>query len=544
MSQSTSQRLFPVTIWLLNLAVIAFLLNQRSLTQPADLGKTGVAHADPQEPSQAAPPVGAGAAPSEAEAEAAALVVEQTDTGLGAAPSADLGGIPLAEWGPAPDEGSPGPLNLEHMQLDEASGRIFADLGEGWYGEATLDAGLQARAQRLLRRTKMPVGAAVLIDVRSGEILAMAEHHNPAEFDLSAFPAMGPEHLALRAIAPAASIFKIVSAAALLEAQLNPNRAYAYLPSSRLPEKEHLGKLGPGAPTATLKQALAHSNNGYFARMANDLLDRDHLNATAHGFGFSRGLNLAMDAETSPVTVPNNKLERARMAAGFYRSYMSPLHAALIATTVARDGELIQPHFIRSVISPSGYIKQAPESAVLGQAYDKRHARTLKMALSDTTRTGTARKSWRHWPAKLSHIKVGSKTGTLNRKSPRIASKWFVAFAPLDEPEVAVAVLQATEGSWVAPPADVARDLLAYYFLRPRPQLEPLHAPVALQFEPTAPLAATAQRGAAKKDATKKGAVKKSATKKSAAKKRASAKKKQASSKNRGSKAKIHAAQH
>ena len=276
----------------------------------------------------------------------------------------------------------------------------------------------------------------------------------------------GPSHLALRAIAPAASIFKVVTSAALLEAGISATRELPYRASKRKPGTEHLKDPGKGANRTDLGGALAASNNGFFARQSDLLLSREDLDAVARRFGFGRLMRFGLKVEASTIQVPRNRLERARAAAGFWHTTLTPLHAAAIAAAVAGDGTLPTPHLVRRVTRPDGRTIDAPSEAPFGTATTPEHAKALRRMMARTTVSGTARRAWQKWPARLSNINVGGKTGTLSRQNPSTTYTWFVGFAPVDNPQVAIAVMVGNGDRWWQRAPDVARDVLAWYFNR------------------------------------------------------------------------------
>lgn len=358
----------------------------------------------------------------------------------------------------------PGALDL--TRLSEVGDHLIADLGNGWTGELTTDIELQHFAQKVLDRGKIPFGAVVVLDVKSGEVLAMADRYDEGHPVAPKLSRDGPSHLALRAIAPAASIFKVVTSAALLEAGIAAHRELPYHASKRKPGPEHLKDPGKGAARSDLGGALAASNNGYFARQADLLLSREDLDAVARRFGFGRLMRFGLKLEASSIQVPRNRLERARAAAGFWHSTLTPLHAAAIAAAVAGDGTLPTPRLVSRVTRPDGHTVEAPSEAPFGTATTPENAKALRKMMARTTATGTARNAWRRWPARLAHIKVGGKTGTLAKPNPATTYTWFVGFAPVDNPQVAIAVMVGNGETWWQRAPDVARDVLAWYFER------------------------------------------------------------------------------
>src|SRR5262245_39682125 len=109
---------------------------------------------------------------------------------------------------PAAADASAPTLRAETIRL--AGTRYVADLSDGGRAELTLDPRLQQTTEGLLRAFQIPFGAAVVVSVPDGRVLALVGQS-------AADPRLGPSELALRAWAPAASVFKVISTAALVE---------------------------------------------------------------------------------------------------------------------------------------------------------------------------------------------------------------------------------------------------------------------------------------------------------------------------------------
>src|SRR5262245_28525560 len=99
-------------------------------------------------------------------------------------------------------------LRAETIRL--AGRRYVAELADGGRAELTLDPRLQQSTETVLRTFQIPFGAAVVVSIPDGRVLAMVGQS-------AADPRLGPAELALRPWAPAASVFKVISAAALVE---------------------------------------------------------------------------------------------------------------------------------------------------------------------------------------------------------------------------------------------------------------------------------------------------------------------------------------
>src|SRR6185369_13199983 len=120
-----------------------------------------------------------------------------------AAETAPASGSRAAAAGPAPSL-----LRAETIRL--AGRRYVAQLSDGGSAELTLDPRLQQSTENVLRAFQIPFGAAVVVSIPDGRVLAMVGQS-------AADPRLGASELALRAWAPAASVFKVISATALVE---------------------------------------------------------------------------------------------------------------------------------------------------------------------------------------------------------------------------------------------------------------------------------------------------------------------------------------
>ncbi|MCA9527740.1 MAG: hypothetical protein KC549_15735 [Myxococcales bacterium] len=356
----------------------------------------------------------------------------------------------------------PGALDLANIYED--AGHMRAGLGHGWTAELTTDVALQKAATAALNRAKVPFGAVVVIDVKTGAILALADRYDEKHEVAPPLSRDGPPHLALRAIAPAASVFKIVTATGLLDRGVSAGAELPYHPAVRKILPQHLEEPGKGAPRADMADALAHSNNGYFARMADQKLSREDMDTLVRRFGFNQVVPFPLLTEASTAKVPRNGLERARMAAGFWHTRLTPLHGALIGAAVAGDGTLPTPRLIAALVAPDGRRVEAPQRPPFAEAMTPKTAANLRTMMEATVRSGTARRAFAKWPESIRHIKVGGKTGTLALREPYTFYTWFVGYAPVKDPEIAIAVMVGNGRLWWQRGTDVAADVMASYF--------------------------------------------------------------------------------
>ena len=357
----------------------------------------------------------------------------------------------------------PGALDLRAIYPD--NDQMLASLGNDWTAELTTDVRLQAIATTALNRARVPFGAVVVLDAKSGDVLAMADRYDETHPSAPKLSKDGPPHLALRAVAPAASVFKIVTATALLENGLKPDLRYPYVFSKRRINQQHLDAPPRGAQLASLGDALAKSNNGFFARQSSERLTRESLEGVARRFGFNKIVPFPLATDASTVRVPRNNVERARMSAGFWHTKLTPLHGALIAAAVANDGKLPTPRLVKTLIAPDGRRIDSPDRGPFAEPMDAATAKQLRIMMARTVRLGTGRRAFKKWPKSLRHIEVGGKTGTLALRDPYTFYTWFVGYAPVDDPQIAIAVMVGNGEKWWQRGIDVAQTVLSQHFL-------------------------------------------------------------------------------
>jgi penicillin-binding protein A len=346
---------------------------------------------------------------------------------------------PLAA-APAPD--------MRHVRVER--GGVSAPM-PGGKGEArlVLDARLQREAERLLAASRAHEGAVVMADVRSGRLLAWAS--------------IGGRDMVSSAVAPSASLFKTVTAAALLESgRVRTGTRQCFHGGERAITEDDLDD-DPARDErcTTFGEALGHSYNLVFARLALKHLKPEALHSMANELGIGSEVPTDVDVPAGEVTVPPDRLGLARAAAGFWNARLSPLGALYMMLTVANRGERI-----RLTLLDDGV---APERHSRGRAMRTANADALARMLAVTVRRGTSAKAFRGGDDELTPDdglwrRVAGKTGTLIGGKPRRMYSWFAGFAPTGRPEVAIAVLLANDERWWTKANVVARDALRAYF--------------------------------------------------------------------------------
>ncbi|MGA9525800.1 MAG: penicillin-binding transpeptidase domain-containing protein [Myxococcaceae bacterium] len=340
---------------------------------------------------------------------------------------------PIARATPLPAE-----LDLLSKARPDANGRLVLGTGDQTR-TLTVDPELQAQLTRILQSYETPFAAVVAIEPSTGRVLAMAEHSH-AQPTLRGLP--------VKAVFPAASIFKIVTAAALLEAGVGPEDEECSQGGLRTISLKHLKDSRGDRECHSLSRALAMSANAVFAKMTVKHLTAQRLLRAAELFGFNRPIDFPIPVEPSLIAVPEEPLALARTGAGFGDAFLSPLHGAVLAAVAANGGVWRAPVLFED---------QAPAPAgerVISEA----HAAALTEMMSETVTQGTARRVFRERGYRVPGA-VG-KTGSLADKRPFRDYSWFVGFAPRDNPKIAVAAVVVNEPKWRIRATWVGREAL------------------------------------------------------------------------------------
>jgi cell division protein FtsI/penicillin-binding protein 2 len=347
-------------------------------------------------------------------------------------------------------------IDLTKIALDGHGATAPAALGR--VAHLTLNPQLQRATQRMLREFALPEAAVVVLDLSQGKVLVWASHVQRG----------AARDLCVESTAPAASIFKIVTAAALVEtAGVPPDFRQCYSGGeSRITSVDLVDDPKRDRWCATLGEAMGRSVNTVFARLAVKNLTPPTLTSMAQAFGFGESQPFDVPVAVSDVRIPEDRLGFARTAAGFWNTTLSPLEGAMIASTVANRGETLRPVLVESVTDGSGALYQAPKRAVLRRTIRPETASALTAMMETTTSNGTSHRAFRDLEGRafLPNITVAGKTGSLTRAETQQFYTWFVGFAPSRSPEIAISVLAVNTPTWRAKANVIARDVLRAYF--------------------------------------------------------------------------------
>ncbi len=359
----------------------------------------------------------------------------------------------------------------------------------------TLDIRLQRIAESLLAGK---VGTALAMDPSNGDILAMGV--SPA-FDPNAFVEgmtyeswnelvsnqFRPlENKAIQGQYPPGSIYKIVAAIAGLEEGVITEHGKLFCPGSYKYGNRTFRcwkRRGHGFMNAT--EALAQSCDVYFYQVGERLgVDRLAKYAEACGLGSPTGINLDREArglvpskgwKLDRLGVPWQGGETLSVVIGQGFNLVTPIQMLGLISAVANGGIRYKPLVIRRIEFPGGLPVKTQAPVSLGRLPASENTlRIVKKGLMDAVNkpTGTG------WIARIAGVDVAGKTGTAqvvrmaeDDEDEPIESKllrhrdhgWFIAFAPAEEPRIAVAVLIEHGGHGSTAAGPIAREMIKTY---------------------------------------------------------------------------------
>jgi penicillin-binding protein 2 len=373
-----------------------------------------------------------------------------------------------------------------------ALGMVVRVLGEkpsipGKTLRLTIDRDLQIAARRALGSQ---VGAAVAVDPRNGEVLAMVS--SPA-YDPNIFvkrvkasdweriirhKGRPMQNRCVYNVYPPGSTFKPVTAIAGLRYGLCSVNTTVNCPGYLMFGRRFgcwrvHGRVG-------FMKAIAESCDVWFYQLGHRLgIDRLAKVAREFGLGSATGIDLPHESrrrDGGVGTIPDTQWKRKRFnqpwwpgetlscAIGQGYIQVSPLQMALVSAAVANNGKIYKPFLVKEVLKPDGTVvrRTKPEvQHVVDSPADEFELVRKGMRLAVTSGTGRV--------ADIPDVAVAGKTGSAE-DPPRPAHGWFICFAPLNNPRIAVAAIVEHGRHGATSAAPVCRAILDVFFGKKKPQ--------------------------------------------------------------------------
>lgn len=318
----------------------------------------------------------------------------------------------------------------------------------------------------------------VAMDADTGAILNISSFIKSAE---------SWDNLVMRSEYPAASVFKVITAAAGIDlGKVSESTVIPYNGKSTTLYKSQVlrHKDNKWTRTPTFRESFAKSVNPVFGQVGVFQLGAGQLTNYAERFGFNAPIATDVNLPVSRVGIEfDGEWPIAEAASGYTRDItLSPIHAAQIAATVVNGGYQVTPYMVDSVRDLKGNIMYQANPEKGEQIIQGDTAKQLQNLMHATTRIGSARSSFRdtHKYKVYKDMDIGGKTGSLTGYSPKGRHDWFVGYAEKNGKRIAYASLIINKEKWYVRSAYVARQFIYHYFTRADAEKEQPIAELAL----------------------------------------------------------------
>ncbi len=309
------------------------------------------------------------------------------------------------------------------LNLDKKSFPVTVGKNRFWV-DTTLDMELQQYLLKVMNVAHASHIGIVVMEPESGKIRAMVGFD---KHDDTNNPCLDSRF-------PAASIFKIVTAAGAIEKLgLNKNSPLVYnggkytLYKSQLNEQQN-----KYSHTVTFQKSFAESINPIFGNLGKFKLKKDFLMSYADAFAFNREIDFELVLQPSHIRVSDEPYNWAELASGFNReTSISPLHAALMTAAIQNHGKIPEPVIVEQIFSESGKKLYESRSGIIQEAVKDETTEVIRQLMTATISSGTSRRAFRGYTKDqtLSRLQIGGKTGSIDNKSRDARIDWFVGFA-------------------------------------------------------------------------------------------------------------------
>lgn len=276
---------------------------------------------------------------------------------------------------------------------------------------------------------------------------------------------------------PAASVFKVITAADLLEnTHIKTSTEFSFTGKSTTLYRSQLKEPAQRRWVRNLdfEKAFATSNNVIFGRTALENLTPAGLKKMAEKFGFNKRLVEGVNLHPSVFTMARDQYNLAELSSGLNTdTLMSPVHGAVIASVVANNGVLRYPVVIKELQNRKDEKVLYPPLKKDELVLTPQTAEDLRTLFMATVTQGTARSSFRRSQYLLSKLEIGGKTGSLTGGEPFGKRDWFVSYAKSMEDKsdkgISICVMIVNQKKWYIKSPLLAKNVMEFYYSRMYP---------------------------------------------------------------------------
>ncbi|MGJ7044575.1 peptidoglycan D,D-transpeptidase FtsI family protein [Thermoanaerobacterium thermosulfurigenes] len=330
--------------------------------------------------------------------------------------------------------------------------------------QTTLDYHIQKAVENILDKNNIN-GAAVVLSVKNGDILAMASRPNYDQNKVSDYLNSKNEELLNKAVMdyPPGSIFKIIVASAALEnKKVNIYDNFIDEPYINIDGVVYHNFMDESNGLINMIKAFEVSSNTTFIKIGQKTGGSDIIEM-AKKFGITKDDNLPIEEQIGTLPSLENTLGAGigNLSIGQGDVTMTPLQAADVAATIANDGIRNVPNLLKAIIDENGNIVENLHKADSYRVISESTAESVKEMMRDVVVNGTGKNA-------ETEYKSAGKTGSaeVNREK-NIYHAWFTGFVPYDEPVYAISVFvkNGDIGGIKAAPIfkQIAEEIMKYY---------------------------------------------------------------------------------
>jgi penicillin-binding protein 2 len=352
---------------------------------------------------------------------------------------------------------------------------IESSIGNSLY--TTIDSNLQKIAYDELQKTPSKRGAVIGIDPRSGavRILVSSPGFDPEQSFSKGFGQYLKDknlplfNRAIQAMYPPGSIFKIVTfVSALQEKIVTADKTFICTGKFNFGDKVFGCWEKKGHGKLSLLPALVKSCDVYFYQLGLKI-GPDIIEKYARIFRLDKATGIEMSGEKKGL-VPSREWKKAKYsqpwtpgdtintAIGQGFLWVTPIQTAVMMSAVANGGTIYKPYMVDRIVSPQGEMLFKADPAKVAEVELSPETWALvKEGLKEVVKTGTAQACF------FKNLEVSGKTGTAQNPSGEDHA-WFVAYAPSDKPELALAVLVENGGHGGSIAVPIARKIFKEVF--------------------------------------------------------------------------------
>ncbi|HVM33363.1 MAG TPA: penicillin-binding transpeptidase domain-containing protein [bacterium] len=321
----------------------------------------------------------------------------------------------------------------------------------------TIDSRIQSALFKAMGWEK---GSIVVLNPRTGEILGCVSQptFTPEKIhsDWWSYVANKNQPLKNRAfegLYEPGSIVKIVSSAAAVETNLNLNQVFPlYCKGYEYIDGKVFYDWQKHKTIHSLEEAFDASCNVSYAKLG-FALGEDKVLEFNNRFGFNsipKTLSIPVSMSFSPK-LGLSQYELAQSATGLGDNFrITPLNAALLAAAIANDGVMMSPYLVQKLTNIDGKVLQENKPLVYKNTISRQTAGFLTAMMLNDVERGIGAK------ARIPGLKIAGKTGTSGSRNPNFHA-WFICFAPVENPKIAVAVLAENGGTGKDVAAPIAK---------------------------------------------------------------------------------------